>query len=221
MTGASSPSTRERDRSEDAAAAASRYDSACSRARTIPGTVTRQSLRGGTDTAGDVSYSGCMSSPSAPGGPSFTAPHAAPPVGTLLTPIDAPTSRRPLGALALVLSVIAGLVAPAVAGFAAFRVARGAGSEFVARGGQSVDWRLLSPVRDLVLVAEIAFWAGAALGVAAFVLGIVAVSTDRGRGAGIAAIVVSVLAPIVFALLVGVALAAGVGTSAGSAGVPV
>lgn len=117
--------------------------------------------------------------------------------------------------------MIAGIVAPAVAGFAAFRVARGAGREFVARGGQSVDWRLLSPVRDLVLVAEIAFWAGTALGIAAFILGIVAASVDRGRGAGIAAIVVSALAPIVFALLVGLALAAGVGTSAGTAGVPV
>ncbi len=50
-----------------------------------------------------------------------------------------------MGAVALTLSILAGVVASGVAGLAAFGIARGAGTEFVARGGQAVDWRLLSP----------------------------------------------------------------------------
>lgn len=160
------------------------------------------------------SYSGLMTSPGVPG---FASPHPAPPVGTLLAPPPPTPQRRPLGAIALVLSILAGVVASGVAGFASFRVAQGAGAEFVARGGQAVDWRLLSPVRDFVLVAEVAFWSGTTLGIAALVMGIVATARNRGRGPGIAAIVVAALGPIVFAALVFVALAAGAGGLAGSA----
>lgn len=147
-----------------------------------------------------------MTSPSAPG---FAAPHTAPPVGTLREPPAAPARRRPLGAIALVLSILAGIVASAVAGFATFRVARGAGAEFLARGGESVDWRLLSPVRDFVLLAEVAFWSGTVLGIAALVMGIVATARNLGRGTGIAAIVLAALGPFVFAALVFLALTAG------------
>ncbi|MFG6280279.1 hypothetical protein [Microbacterium sp. 5K110] len=162
-----------------------------------------------------------MTSPRVPGEPSFAAPHTAPPAGTFLTAPPAAKRRRPLGALALLLSILAGVVASAIGGFAAFRVARGAGAEFLARGGQSVDWRILSPVRDLVLLAEVCFWAGTVLGVTAFVLGIVATARDRGRAAGIAAIVVSALGPFLFAALVFLALTAGASTSVGSVGSPV
>lgn len=84
-----------------------------------------------------------------------------------------------------------------------------------------MDWRILSPVRDLVLLAEVCFWAGTVLGVTAFVLGIVATARDRGRAAGIAAIVVSALGPFLFAALVFLALTAGASTSVGSVGSPV
>ena len=47
----------------------------------------------------------------------------------------------------------------------------------------------------MVLIAEIAVWAGSALGIWALVQGVIAVVRRRGRGAGIAAIAISVLAP--------------------------
>ena len=152
-----------------------------------------------------------------PGSPEFAAPHAAPPVGTLLTPPPAASRHRPLGAIGLVLALLAGVVASAVGGSAAFIVARGAGAEFIARGGQTFDWRVLSPVRDVVLLGEVAFWAGTVLGISALVIGIVATARNLGRGTGIAAIVVSALGPFVFGLLVFVALAAGATASAGTA----
>lgn len=161
-----------------------------------------------------------MSSPDAPGGPIFTAPHAAPPAGALLTAPPVVRRRRPMGAVALTLSILAGVVASGVAGLAAFGIARGAGTEFVARGGQAVDWRLLSPVRDLVLVAEIALWSGTVLGVAALTLGIVATVRNSGRASGIAAIVISALGPFLFAGLVLLAVAAGAGATTGS-GTPI
>lgn len=144
-----------------------------------------------------------------PGLPDFAAPHASAPVGTLLAPPRPAPRRRPLGAIALVLSILAAVMAPGIAGFAAFRVARGAGAEYVARGGQSVDLRLLSPVRDFVLVGEVAFWSGTVLGTAALVLGIVATVRGAGRGSGIAAIVLGSLGPFAFAALVFLALVTG------------
>lgn len=152
-----------------------------------------------------------------PGLPDFAAPYASAPVGTLLTPPPAPTRRGALGGVALVLSILAAIVASAVAGFATFWVGRGAGAEFLARGGQSVDWRLLSPVRDFVLLAEVSFWSGTVLGTSALVLGIVATARNAGRGPGIAAIVVAALGPAVFAALVVVALGVGTGMTAGRA----
>lgn len=165
-----------------------------------------------------------MSAPHAPGpsdGVSFAAPHVPPPTGALVGPPERERRRRPLGRIALVLAIVAGVLAPAVGGFVSFRVARGAGGEFLARGGTSVDWRVLSPVRDLVLVAEVSFWAATVLGIAAFVLGIVATARNRGRAAGITAIVLSVLGPGVFAVCVALALFAGAATLPGGAGVPV
>ena len=45
---------------------------------------------------------------------------------------------------------------------------------------------LLSPVRDLVLWAEIGFWAGTVLGIWALIQGIVAIATRRGQaGTGV------------------------------------
>ncbi len=163
---------------------------------------------------GAASYSGFMTSS---GAPDFASPYAPAPVGTLLAPPPPTPPRRPLGAIGLVLAILAGVVASGVAGFASFRVAQRAGEEFVARGGQSVDWRLLSPVRDMVLIAEIAFWSGTVLGVAAFVIGIVATARNLGRGPAIAAIVIAALGPFVFAIVVFIAVASGAGELVGAA----
>lgn len=165
-----------------------------------------------------------MSDPSSPGPArppvAFTAPYAMPAPGVLAAP-PARRRGRPLGAVALVLAIVAGLLAPAVGGFAAFRIARGAGAEAIARGTVAgVDWTLLSPVRDLVLVAEVSFWAGTVVGITGLVVGIVATARGRGRGAGITAIVLSVLGPALFGVCVTVALVAGAGTLPGLGGTP-
>lgn len=126
---------------------------------------------------------------------------------------------RTLGVVALAL-VLTALIVPALAGgIAGYAVGAGAGSELAESPITSGwDWRMLSPVRDQVLLGEIAFWLGTLLGTWALVQGMVAVSRRRGRGYGIAAVVVAVLAPAVFAVLTWTALAAGVasGSSLGS-----
>ncbi len=149
-------------------------------------------------------------SPAASPVPTFAAPHAPPPPGVLISSAP-PTSRgkRPLGTIALVLAIIAAVLAPAVAGFASFRVAGGAGDEFFARGGTSIDWTVLSPVRDFVLMAEVSFWGGTALGIGAFVVGIGATARKLGRGSGITAIVLAALGPVIFGVAVTIALVAG------------
>ncbi len=73
---------------------------------------------------------------------------------------------------------------------------------------------LLSPVRGLVLWAEIGFWAGTALGIWALAQGIVAIATKRGGGAGIAAVVLAALGPVVFGVAVGAAVLGGVAAGA-------
>lgn len=147
----------------------------------------------------------------------FAAPYVAPAAGTLLAP-PPPKKRRPLGAFALVAGILSMVLAPAVAGFAAFRVGRGAGAQVVAQGGQNLDLRVLSPVRDLVLVVEMAFWTGTVLGITALVVGIIATARNSGRPMGIVAIVFAALGPFIFAALVALALAAGAGTIADSGG---
>ena len=75
---------------------------------------------------------------------------------------------------------------------------------------------LLSPVRTLVLWAEIGFWAGTVLGIWALIQGIVAIATRRGRGQGIAAVVIAALGPIAYGVAVGIGETLGV--AAGAAG---
>ena len=53
-------------------------------------------------------------------------------------------------------------------------------------------------MRDQVLWAEVSFWAGTALGVFALVAGIIAIVKRRGRGPGIAAVIVAVIAPGIY-----------------------
>jgi hypothetical protein len=69
-------------------------------------------------------------------------------------------------------------------------------------------------VRDLVLWAEIGFWTGTALGVAALVMGIIAIVTRRGRGFGIAAVIVAAVGPVIYGTIVAFAALAGMGAGA-------
>lgn len=158
-----------------------------------------------------------------PAGPTAAPPYAAPyiapkhPQYAAAVTYSAPPSRT-LGIVALVLALVALVVSPLVAGIAAFRVGLGTGREVaLLPAAAEWDWALLSPVRDWVLLGEIAFWAGTVLGTWALVQGIVAIARRRGRGLGIAAVVISVVALGAFvvggwtALFVGLASGASIG----------
>ena len=112
-----------------------------------------------------------------------------------------PIGRPALGIVALVLAIIA-LVAPTVAvGPAAFTVGLEVAPALASPVPPS-DLAVLAPVRSWVLVGEIAFWAGTVLGIWAIAQAIVAITRRRGRGQGIAAVVI---APIGFVVFVSVA----------------
>jgi hypothetical protein len=117
--------------------------------------------------------------------------------------------------VALVLSLVA-LVGSCVAvSIATYRIGLGTGREIASRPmSAEFDWSILSPVRDWVLLGELAFWFGTALGVWALVQGIIAIVRDRGRGPGIGAVICAVAAPIAFAVVANVFL--GLGFAAGS-----
>lgn len=157
--------------------------------------------------------------PSPPAPPYANAAPTAPPAyaGAVY---GAPPQRRgtsALGVVALVLALAAAIVASLVAAVAGYFVGAGTAQEFVVSpSGPDLDWRLLTPVRDWVLVGEIAFWIGTALGVWALVQGIVAIAKAGGRGAGIAAVVIAGLGPIVFFL--GLQLGLAIGFATGAAG---
>jgi hypothetical protein len=102
---------------------------------------------------------------------------------------------------------------------ASYRTGLGAGRELTARAfAADFDWSILTPVRDWVLLGEVSFWVGTALGVSALVLGVVAIVTARGRGAGIAAVIVAALGPIVFGAVVQGFLTAGLTAGTGIGG---
>jgi hypothetical protein len=102
---------------------------------------------------------------------------------------------------------------------ATYRIGLGAGRE-IAAAPMSVDfdWSILSPVRDWVLLGESAFWVGTALGLWALVQGIVALVTNRGRGAGLVAVVLAIVAPIAFVVAANVFLTMGLAAGAGFGG---
>ena len=64
-----------------------------------------------------------------------------------------------------------------------------------------------------MLWAEIAFWVGTILGIAAIVIGIIAIRKRQRRGLGITGMVLAVLGPVIFWVVLVVAL--GAGTAAG------
>lgn len=131
----------------------------------------------------------------------------------------APRRSRVLGVVALVLALLAAVGASMLAALASFNIGLGTGREIAIRAlDADFDWSILTPVRDWVLLGEVSFWAGTILGITALVLGIVAIVTRRGRGAGIAAVVVAALGPVVFGGVVQGFLSAGLTASSGVGG---
>ncbi|MER7796739.1 hypothetical protein [Microbacterium sp. NPDC096154] len=144
--------------------------------------------------------------------PPPAAPYVAPqdPRYAQLIQPPAPRRSRALGRVALLLSLIATAGASIVLAIALGAIGAGVGPRLETLSPTS-GLEVLTPVRDWVLVGEIATWAGTVLGLWALVQGIVAVARDRGRGPAIAAIVIAALGPLV------VAAAAIAGTMSGIA----
>ena len=128
------------------------------------------------------------------------------PSGSYTAPDAAPKPSGFLGLLTLGLSILAAVVMPIIGGVSAFEVGRR-----IPQGvsGSTSDLGFLSPARDQVLWTELSFWAGTVFGIAAIVLGIIAIRRKRGRGAGIAALIVAVLGARIFFVAVVTAFAVG------------
>lgn len=149
--------------------------------------------------------------------PAGQAPYAAPytyPGGAARpaeTPPPTPVRGSSVpGAIALVAGLVASIGAPLVAAIAGFNIGLGTGREIALRPlDADFDWSVLTPVRDWVLMGEIAFWIGTAIGIWALVQGIVAIVTNRGRVQGIVGTGLAVLGPIAFAIAVQASIAMG------------
>lgn len=128
-------------------------------------------------------------------------------MGTYAVPETAPRPSAVLGVVALVLSLVAAVVPAILVGISAFEIGRVLPQGVTTT--TSDDLSLLSPARDQVLWAELSFWLGTILGIAAIVLGIIAIAKKKGRGAGIAALVVAVVGVVLFFIVLVTALAAG------------
>lgn len=160
----------------------------------------------------------------APGG--YAAPpgaYAAPPgayqvpVGGYAAPSGAyqppaPIETRPavLGVVSLLLALVAAILTPIIAAPFAFQIGRRLPQGFV---DATDPLMVFAPARDQFLWAEVSFWVGTALGIAAIVLGIVAISRRMGRGLGIGGLIIAMLGPFVF--LTAVMTAFSFGTGAG------
>jgi hypothetical protein len=155
------------------------------------------------------------------------APHAVAPYGGAPStggvsgtgPEPGAPRRATLGWVAFALSLVATVGASIVGAISAFAIGQGTGREIALRPLEAdFDWSILTPVRDSVLVGEISFWAGTAIGVWALVQGIIAIVTGRGRGPGIAAVIIAAIGPIAFAVGVQIFLAAGLAAGSGIGG---
>ena len=170
-------------------------------------------------------YPAAPAYPSAPAAPGYSSAPAAQyqappgayqvPVGGYAAPVgeysapEATPRRSPLlGVLALIFSLVAAVVTPIVVGVASYEIGRRI-PEAMSRAEEFSSLAFLSPARDQVLWAELSFWTGTILGIAAIVIGIMAIVRKQGRGQGIAALIVAVVAPVIFSVVVIAALSAG------------
>jgi hypothetical protein len=166
--------------------------------------------------------------PGAPAGYVQTSPGAPPmpmapaaglsPAGSAIPPTQ---RARTLGVIALSLALAAGVVSCVLSALTGFAAAEGAMRHAIGVSPSGLEdltsdelLALLSPVRGLVLWAEIGYWVGTVLGIVGLALGIAATATRRGRGQGIAAIAVAGAGPFVYAAIVGTAVIAGIAAGA-------
>lgn len=138
------------------------------------------------------------------------------PSGSYAAPETTPRRSSVLGLISLLLALVAAVVTPIVAAIASYEIGRRI-PEALTQAGSDIDsFAFLAPARDQVLWAELSFWTGTVLGVAAIVLGIMAIVRRQGRGQGIAGLIIAVIGPMLFAVVVVIMLATG--SAAGTAG---
>jgi hypothetical protein len=122
-----------------------------------------------------------------------------PPPGYVLAPVAPPVRSKRLGLIAFIVAIslfVATIVVSVIIGIGAvpFTVQTGGGFHYF------LDASSTNPAEAALGVASLVQgFLGSALGVWAFVQGIVAVATRRGRAFGVAAIVFATLGPIVTA----------------------
>lgn len=162
------------------------------------------------------------SQPATPAG--YTAPYAAPytaprpPVQGIQPPAP-PATGSGLGLAALILALLATVGASAVGAASAWQLGLAAGrGSATAPMDADFDWSVLAPVRDWALAGELSFWIGTALGIAAIVMGVIALITQRGRVPGMIAVVVAALGPIAFFAAVAGTLSAALTSGSGIGG---
>ncbi|MBS1907109.1 MAG: hypothetical protein JST33_11210 [Actinobacteria bacterium] len=135
-------------------------------------------------------------------------------------PTERPARGAGLGRVALLLALLATVVLTIVGAVLAWQIGHGVGSSTdlttLEKSLSAGDLAILTPVRDLVLWAEITSWAATTLGIWALVQGIVAIAKRRGRGPGIAAVVIAVLGPFVYFLVGYLTFAIALGASVAS-----
>jgi hypothetical protein len=130
-------------------------------------------------------------------------------------PSAAPQPKSPtLGIVAFALSILAAVVASVIAGAAGYQIGFTLPTVVQQIDGTTNDLSFLAPVREQVLMGEVSFWLGTLAGIAAIVLGIMAIVKRAGRAWGITALIIGVLGPVIFFTVLGVTL--GIGASAGA-----
>ncbi|MFK4761331.1 hypothetical protein ACI3KS_10395 [Microbacterium sp. ZW T5_45] len=140
--------------------------------------------------------------------------YAAPEGGYALPPAAAPQKSGLLGILALVFALLAAVASPVVAGIAGFEIGTRIPSGFDTTDPNFLS--VLSPARDQVLWAEIAFWAGTVLGLAGIVVGIMAIVKKQRRALGVVALILSVLGAGVYWIVLTISLSLGTANGLGA-----
>ncbi|PRB12686.1 hypothetical protein CQ047_00005 [Microbacterium sp. MYb72] len=119
-----------------------------------------------------------------------------------------------LGTLSLILAVVAAIVIPIIAGVSGFEIGRRLPSSGINTSDPEF-LSLLSPARDQVLWTEISFWVGTVLGIAAIVVGIIAIAKKQRRGLGIAGLILAVIGAGAFWVILLFSVSIGTATGLG------
>lgn len=148
------------------------------------------------------------------GGYSAPAGGYSPPAGAYQAPPARAPKSAAVGVIAFVLSLVAAVVAPIIAGIAGYEIGFRMPTVMDDVDSAASDLSFLAPVRDQVLIGEIGFWVGTLAGLAAIVLGIMAIAKRQGRVWGIIALIIGVIGPVMFFVVLVVTLTAGAGSGA-------